>query len=124
MRYYGSWVAGVVALWVTAAVVGAQGTMKAEDLDRIMKKDGPAQQALVKAVIAGNVAAAKTQVATLQAGLAESEKFWTTNKRNDAIAINKTVQTKLAAVAKLLDAPKFDSEAITAAVQEIGRAHV
>ena len=39
MRYYGSWVAGVVALWVTAAVVGAQGTMKAEDLDRIMKKD-------------------------------------------------------------------------------------
>ena len=39
--------------------------------DRIMKKDGPAQQALVKAVIAGNVAAAKTQVATLQAGLAQ-----------------------------------------------------
>ena len=121
MRYYGSWVAGVVALWVTAAVVGAQGSMKAEDLDRIMKRDGPAQQALVKAVIAGNVAAAKTQVAALQSGLNESQKFWVAYKRNDAIEINKTVQTKLSNVAKLLDAPNFNSEAVTAAVQDMNK---
>jgi len=122
MRHYGSWVAGVVALWVTAAVVvGAQAKMKAEDLDRIMKKDGPAQQALVKAVIAENVAAAKTQVAALKSGLEESEKFWVANKRTDAVDINKAVQTKLANVEKLLNAPKFDVEATKAAVQDMNK---
>jgi len=122
MRHYGSWVAGVVALWVTAAVVvGAQAKMKAEDLDRIMKKDGPAQQALVKAVIAENVAAAKTQAAALKAGLEESEKFWAANKRADALDINKAVQTKLANIQKLLDAPKFDAEATKAAVQDMNK---
>ena len=105
MRHYGSWVAGVVALWVTAAVVvGAQAKMKAEDLDRIMKKDGPAQQALVKAVIAENVAAAKTQAAALKAGLEESEKFWAANKRADALDINNPQHREISAfrlIAKL-----------------------
>ena len=40
MRYYGSWVAGVVALWVTAAAVGAQGAMKAEIGDNAVVTPG------------------------------------------------------------------------------------
>ena len=121
MRRFGIGVVWLAAVWLAVVTVAAQGVLKAEDLDKIMKRDGPAQQALVKAVIAGNPEAAKTQLQTLQAGIAETQTFWVANKRTDAVEISKTVQKKLEGIGKLLAAPKLDSEATLAAVQDLNR---
>ena len=113
---------GVFAIvWVTAAVAAAQNKPSIEQLDRVMKKDGPAQQALVKAIVAGNQAAAKTSLATLQAGITEAQSFWVTNKRTDAMDFTKIVLKKLDALDKLLSAPTVDSTVALAAVQDLNK---
>jgi cytochrome c556 len=121
MRRFGSWVCVLGMVWMTAAVA-AQGKPSLEQLDRVMKKDGPAQQALVKAIVAGNQAAAKTNLATLQAGIAEAQTFWVANKRTDAIGFTKTVLKKLDTLDAMLSAPTLDSTAALAAVQDVNKA--
>jgi hypothetical protein len=44
MRRFVSWVGVLATVWVMAAVVAAQAKPSLEQLDRVMKKDGPAQQ--------------------------------------------------------------------------------
>lgn len=115
-------VAGVfVVIWVSAVIVAAQAKPTLEQLDRIMKKDGPAQQALVKAIVAGNPAAAKQNLLTLQQGIAEAQTFWVANKRTDAVDFTKTVLKKLDALDTLLSNPKLDSTVALAAVQDLNR---
>ena len=59
MRRFVFWVGVFATVWVMAAVAAAQAKPTLEQLDRVMKKDGPAQQGLVKAIVAGNQATAK-----------------------------------------------------------------
>ena len=75
MRRFVSWVGVLAVVWVTAAVAAAQGKPGLEQLDRVMKKDGPAQQTLVKALVSGNQAVAKTNLATLKSGITEAQAF-------------------------------------------------
>lgn len=121
MRRFVSWLGVFAFVWVTAAVAAAQGKPSLEQLDRVMKKDGPAQQALVKAIVAGNQAAAKQNLATLQQGIGEAQTFWVANKRTDAVEITKTVLKKLDGLDKLISAPNFDSTAALAAVQDLNK---
>ena len=79
MRRFMCWVGVFAAVWMMAAVAAAQGKPSLEQLDRVMKKDGPAQQALVKAIVAGNQASAKQNLLTLQQGIAEAQTFWVAN---------------------------------------------
>jgi len=104
-----------------AAVAAAQSKPSLEQLDRVMKKDGPAQQALVKALVAGNQVAAKQNVATLQQGIAEAQTFWVANKRTDAMDFTKAVLKKLDTLDKMLSSPTLDSTAALAAVQDLNK---
>ena len=121
MRRFVSWVGVIAIVWVMAVVAAAQGKPSLEQLDRVMKKDGPAQQALVKALVAGNQAVAKQNLLTLQQGIAEAQTFWVANKRTDAIEFTKTVLKKLDGLDKLISAPTLDSTAALTAVQDLNR---
>jgi cytochrome c556 len=121
MRRFVSWVGVLATVWVMAAVLAAQAKPSLEQLDRVMKKDGPAQQALVKAIVAGNQAAAKQNLLTLQQGIAEAQTFWVANKRTDAVDFTKTVLKKLDGLAKLISAPTLDSTTALAAVQDLNK---
>lgn len=121
MRRFVSSVSVLAMVWLLAAVGAAQGKPTLEQLDRIMKKDGPAQQALVKAIVAGNQAAAKQNLVTLQQGIAEAQTFWVANKRTDAIQFTRTVLRKLDGLDKLLSAPTLDSMAALEAVKDLNQ---
>jgi len=108
-------------VWLLAVVAAAQAKPTLEQLDRVMKKDGPAQQALVKAIVAGNQAAAKQNLLTLQQGIAEAQTFWVANKRTDAIQFTRTVLRKLDGLDKLLSAQTLDSAAALEAVKDLNQ---
>jgi len=118
MRRFVSLMGVFAMVWVMAAVAAAQAKPTLEQLDRVMKKDGPAQQALVKAIVAGNQATAKQNLLTLQQGIAEAQTFWVANKRTDALDFSRTVLKKLDGLDKLLSTPNFDSTVALAAVQD------
>jgi cytochrome c556 len=121
MRRFVFWVGVFATVWVMAAVAAAQAKPTLEQLDRVMKKDGPAQQGLVKAIVAGNQATAKQNLLTLQQGIAEAQTFWVANKRADALEFSKTVLKKLDGLDKLLSTPTFDSTTALAAVQDLNK---
>jgi cytochrome c556 len=121
MRRFVFWVGVFATVWVMAAVAAAQAKPTLEQLDRVMKKDGPAQQGLVKAIVAGNQATAKQNLLTLQQGIAEAQTFWVANKRADALEFSKTVLKKLDGLDKLLSTPNFDSTTALAAVQDLNK---
>jgi len=121
MRRFVSWVGVLAVVWVTAAIAAAQGKPGLEQLDRVMKKDGPAQQALVKALVSGNQAVAKTNLATLKSGITEAQTFWVTNKRTDAVDFTKAVLKKLDDLDRLVSAPTLDSTVALAAVQDLNK---
>lgn len=112
----------LVVTWALSAALIAQKTFTAEDLDRLMKKDGPAQQALVRALSAGNQAIAKTQLTQLKAALTESQQFWVTNKRPDAVQFNKTVIATIDELDKIVSAPQMDATAALATVRDLATA--
>ena len=121
MRRFVCWMSVFAMVWVMAAVAAAQAKPTLEQLDRVMKKDGPAQQALVKAIVAGNQATAKQNLVTLQQGIAEAQTFWVANKRTDALEFTKTVLKKLDGLDKLISTPNFDSTVALAAVQDLNK---
>ena len=121
MRRFVSGVCVLGVLWMSAAVAGAQARMKLEDLNRVMKKAGPVQQTLVKALLAGDQATAKSQIAVLKSGIVDAQPFWTTNKRTDAVDISKQVITKIDGLQKLIDSAPLDSKAALAAVQDLNK---
>jgi cytochrome c556 len=121
MRRFVSWVGVLAVVWVTAAIAAAQGKPGLEQLDRVMKKDGPAQQALVKALVSGNQAVAKTNLATLKSGITEAQAFWVANKRTDAVDFTKAVLKKLDDLDKLISTPTLDSTVALAAVQDLNK---
>jgi len=121
MRRFVFWVGVFATVWVMAAVAAAQAKPTLEQLDRVMKKDGPAQQGLVKAIVAGNQATAKQNLLTLQQGIAEAQTFWVANKRADALEFSKTVLKKLDGLDKLLSTPICDSTTALAAVQDLNK---
>jgi hypothetical protein len=121
MRSFVSKVGILAVLWASAAIVAAQAKPSVEELDRIMKKDGPAQQALVKALVSGDKAGARTHLATLKTGITEGQKFWSANKRTDALDITKTVLAKIDALDKMIGAPNFESATALTAVQDLNR---
>ena len=121
MRRFVSWAGVLAVLWMTAAVAAAQAKPTLEQLDRVMKKDGPAQQALVKALVSGNQAGAKTNLATLKSGITEAQIFWVANKRTDAVDFTKTVLKKLDDLDELISGPTLDSTVALAAVQDLNK---
>jgi cytochrome c556 len=121
MRRFVSRASVLAIVWVMAAVVAAQGKPELDNLNRVMKKAGPVQQVLVKALVAGDAATARTQLATLKGGIVDAQKFWTDNKRTDAVDVSKTVVKKIDALDKLLSAPALDSTSALAAIKDLNQ---
>jgi cytochrome c556 len=116
----------VAALLMVSAGAIAYGQTKVttpEDLDKTMKKVGPALQAANKALASGAPAEASKQLAVIKQAIIDSREFWVTHKKDDAIEANKQTVEKIEAVEKMLSAAAPDTQAVQASLkQEVGAA--
>ena len=108
-----------IALW-SVAIVAAQKVTTVEELDKTMKKVGPASQGMGKAAASGAWADVRTHVATMKQGLMDAENFWVLNKREDAQKFTKDTLAKIDAVQKLVATDPVDPATAVAAIKEVG----
>ena len=108
-----------VALGGAALVGGQQKVTTADELDAVMKKASAFRQ-VDKAVQSKNPADAKAQLAIVKAAVLQSQSFWVTHKKDDAVKMNKESLTKLDALEKAISAEPFDVATATAAFKEAG----
>ena len=94
----------VLLMTLVTAVVVAQAPVPVSPLDATMKKIGPATGASIKAMLAMNYAEARKQLTDVRAGLAETEMFFTTRKRQDGIKFAKEAMARLDEFEKALAA--------------------
>jgi cytochrome c556 len=114
--------AAALGVALASAVLVAQTTVKtAEELDKVMKKASAFRQ-VDKAVQSNNAADAKAQLAVVKAAVLESQSFWLTHKKDDAVKMNKESLAKLDELEKVLSAEKLDVAAATAAFKQAGGA--
>jgi cytochrome c556 len=106
----------------SGAIAIAQKITTPEDLDKVMKKAGPALEAGGKAIGGASYADAKTQLTALKQAIDDSREFWVEHKREDAIKFNKDTIAKIEQVEKLLSSEPVDAAAAAAAMKELGGA--
>jgi cytochrome c556 len=106
-------------IWVVSASAAVP---TVEDLDKLMKRTGSSQQAVQKAITAGDAAEARKQIANVKSAISDVQEFWTANKKPDAFEMGKTVLAKLDALDKVVAAPTLDSAKAGAAIREVGTA--
>ena len=109
-----------VAVWSVAILAAQTKVTNPDELDKTMKKVGPASQTLNKATGSGAWADARTALATMKQGVTDAENFWILNKREDAQKFTKDVLAKIDAAAKLVATDPVDAPAAIAAIKEIG----
>ena len=109
-----------VALWSVAILAAQTKVTNPEELDKTMKKVGPASQAMGKAAGAGAWGEVRASLATMKQGLTDAENFWIINKREDAQKFTKDTIAKIDAAAKLVATDPADPAAAVAAIKEIG----
>jgi cytochrome c556 len=114
-------IAAMLAAW-SGSVIIAQKITTPEELDKVMKKNQPAMQALQKAMGSDNYAEVKTQLAAVRQTVLDSQTFWIEHKRDDALKFNKDTLGKIDAFEKLVSAESVDKPAATAALKEVGAA--
>ena len=109
----------VIAVLIAGTVAfAAQKASTPEDLDKAMKKIGPANGAMNKAIKAMEWADAKKQVAIVEEALVDAHNFWVVKKRDDAVKMSTDAMAKLKGLEEMLDKPAPDSVAVTAATRE------
>jgi cytochrome c556 len=116
MRRFTTYV--IAVLIAGSAALAAQKASTPEDLDKAMKKIGPANGAMNKAIKAMAWSDAKKQVAIVEEALGDAHNFWVVKKKDDAIKMSTDAQTKLKALKTTLDAPAPDSATVMAAAKE------
>ena len=121
MRRFVTYVS-MLALVATVAVRAADKVQTVEELDKTMKKIGPAQQAVNKAIQAMNYAEAKKQLDLIETELKDAQNFWVVKKREDATKFTQETLTKIDGLKKVLDAKPADAMAITTSYREVGTA--
>jgi cytochrome c556 len=109
----------VIAVLITAsAVLTAQKASTPEDLDKAMKRIGPANGAMNKAIKSQAWADAKRQVAIVEEALVDAHNFWVVKKKDDAIKMSTDAQAKLKALKTTLDQPTPESATVMAAAKD------
>ena len=109
----------VIAVLMTAsAALAAQKASTPEDLDKTMKRVGPASGAMNKALKSMAWADAKKQAAIVEEALVDAHNFWVVKKKDDAIKMSNDAQAKLKALKVTLDQPAPDSTVVMAAAKE------
>lgn len=106
-----------------SAVLVAQKGITEEELDKHMKRAQPAMGAAMKALQANNAAEASKQLAIVRQVMFDTQGFWVTHKKDDAVKANKETIAKIEATEKLLAGPSPDVPGAMAAMkQEVGAA--
>jgi cytochrome c556 len=110
----------VLAVTVMSSVaLMAQKVTTVEELDKTMKRVGPAQGALNKAIQSMQYADARKQLAIEKAALQDALNFWVINKKDDAIKLANDNFTRLDELDKVL-AGNPDIATATAAFKAMG----
>jgi cytochrome c556 len=111
----------MLVAWSGSMVV-AQKVTTPEELDKTMKKVGPAMQTMQKAMGSGGYADVKAQLAIVKQAMVDSREFWVQHKKEDALKFNSDTLEKLDAFEKLVSAEPVDPAAATAAMKAMGGA--
>ena len=101
-----------------SAVVLAEKSKTAEDLDKAMKKVGTTQQAINKAIQAMAYADAKKQLEIMKTTLTDAENFWTLQKKDDAVKFSQETLVKMTALEKMVAEKAPDAAKVSAAYKE------
>lgn len=121
MRSTRVFVAIGIALWTVAfAMAQTQKVTTVEEYDKTMKAVGAANGAMRKAIASNAVDDAKAQLAVLRQNILNAETFWVEKKKTDAQGWIKDARTKIDTVEKALNASPVDSQAVMAALKELG----
>jgi cytochrome c556 len=116
MRRFTTYV--IAVLIAASAVLAAQKASTPEDLDKAMKKIGPANGAMNKAIKSMAWSDAKKQVAIVEEALVDAHNFWVVTKKDDAIKMSTDAQGKLKALKVTLDQSAPDSTVVMTAARE------
>jgi cytochrome c556 len=112
--------AAVLMFALTGTVLVAEKVATPEDLDKTMKKIAPAQTAAAKAIQSMSWADAKAQIAIVKQSLNDTEPFWVTHRKDDAVKMLKDSVAKVTAVEEAVSAPMPDQPAALAAFKQVG----
>lgn len=121
MRRYVVYAAALCVALGSVVLVAQQKVATAQELDAVMKKASAFRQ-VDKAVQSNNAADAKAQLAVVRQAVLDSQSFWVTHKKDDALKMNKEALAKLDAFEKVLSAGTLDIATATAAFKETGGA--
>jgi cytochrome c556 len=113
--------AAILVAWSGSMAV-AQKVTTPDELDKTMKKVGPAMQAMQKAMKSDNYDEVKAQLAIVKQAMDDSREFWIQHKKEDAIQFNKDTVGKIEALNKVVSAQPVDPSAALAAMKEMGGA--
>ena len=108
----------IAVLIAGSAVLASQKAQTAEDLDKAMKKIGPANGAMNKAIKSQAWADAKKQVAIIEEALEDAHNFWVVRKKDDAVKMSNDAIAKVKALESALERSSPDSAAVMAAAKE------
>jgi cytochrome c556 len=111
--------AAAVCVAFGSVMVAQQKVSTPEQLDKIMKKASAFRQ-VDKAIQSQNASDAKAQLVIVRQAVEESQSFWITHKKDDAVKLNKESLAKLDALEKVLSSSSFDVATATAAYKEAG----
>jgi cytochrome c556 len=111
--------AAAVCLALASVAVAQHKVSTPEERDKIMKKASAFRQ-VDKAIQSNNAADAKAQLAIVRQAVQESQSFWITHKKDDAVKLNKESLAKIEALDKVLSSSSFDVATATAAFKEAG----
>jgi cytochrome c556 len=121
--HFRSYAAALLVVGVGSMAFAQNKVTTPEELDKTMKKVGPALQATNKALASKNFAEASKQLTIMKQGIIDSREFWIQHKKDDAISANKEVVAKIEAVEKMLSDATPDGSAVAAALkQQVGSA--
>lgn len=115
------YVAAMLVAW-SGSLALAQKVTNPEELDKTMKKVGPAMQAIQKAMKSGSFDEVKAQLVIIKQAMDDSREFWILHKKEDAIGFNKDTVGKIDALEKVISAQPVDPAAAMASLKEMGGA--
>jgi len=109
-------------LVLTGTVALAQKVTSPDGLDKTMKRIAPAQGAAGKAIQAMAWTDAKAQIAIVKQALTDTESFWVSIKKDDAVKMLKDSIARVTALEEAVSAPMPDQQAVLGAFKQVGAA--
>jgi len=110
--------AALLAAWSGTLIVAQQKVVTPEELDTEMKKVQPAMQAAQKALKSQSFEDARAQLAIVRKVMEDTQGFWVSHKKEDAIKANQDTIAGLEKADKALGATPVDMPTVLGAMKE------